>query len=617
MFNLNKIDTAKYIAIDTETNDPRLKTHGPGGFRKDGFVAGISIATNNGLNEYLPIKHEGGGNLDKEKVIRFIKYIYNKCEEKRFPMIFANAMYDVEWLYSLDNRLTLSKYHRIFDIQTIEHLLDENKLKYSLDSLAKFYLRKSKYEVELEQAVLARFGKRAKVKESLWRLHANEVAEYAKADAQLTLDIFLKQQIKIKKEQIESIVDFESRLIPLLFHMRKGGVRVNISRAEELYDELEKKQKDHQLILNRLGGSEVNVWANASLKQAYDNNSIQYNHTAKGTPSFTASWLETQTDDVSKTILQIRKLDKIRNTFIKNMILDKAKDGRIYCSFNPMGTVTGRFSSQYPNLQQVPARDPELGPMIRSLFLPEENHDWVACDYAQQEPRVLVHYASLKLMDSAMAMQKEYFNNTKTDFHSMVAKMASIPRKQAKTINLGLFYGMGNKKLAAELGLELDQAYELFNTYHSKVPFVKELSKQVSHVASTRGYIKTLLGRKRRFELWEPRDEWGQKAYPLSEAYAKYPKQELKRAYTHTALNALIQGSSADITKSAMLKIYEDGYLDYIDLKLTIHDELDFSVDQLQQKCLNEAIHIMKNCVNISVPLEVDVEKGSNWGTAK
>ena len=617
MFNINKIDEATYIAIDTETHDPRLKTHGPGGFRKDGHVAGISIATDTGLNEYYPIGHQGGGNLDKEKVIRFLKYIYNRCEEKRISMIFANAMYDVEWLYSLDNRLTLSKYHRVFDIQTIEHLLDENKLKYSLDSLAKFYLRKSKYEVELETAVIAKFGKRAKVKESLWRLHANEVAEYAKADAKLTLDIFLKQQPRIEREQVQSIVVFESRLIPLLFHMRKGGVRVNVSRAEELYDELEKKQQDYQSILNRLGGSEVNVWANASLKQAYDNNSIQYNHTAKGTPSFTASWLETQNDDVSKTILQIRKLDKIRNTFIKNMILDKAKDGRIYCSFNPMGTVTGRFSSQYPNLQQVPARDPELGPMIRSLFLPEENHDWVACDYAQQEPRVLVHYASLKLMDSAMAMQKEYLNNSKTDFHSMVASMASIPRKQAKTINLGLFYGMGNKKLAAELGLELDQAYDLFNKYHSKVPFVKELSKQVSHVASTRGYIKTLLGRKRRFELWEPRDEWGQKAYPLSEASQKYHKQELKRAYTHTALNALIQGSSADITKAAMLKIYEDGYLDYIDLKLTIHDELDFSVDQLQQKCLNEAIHIMKNCVEIGVPLEVDVEKGSNWGTAK
>jgi len=611
MFNVNKIDEAKLIAIDTETYDPNLKTMGPGGFRKDGHVAGISIATDSGYIEYFPIGHEGGGNLNKSKVISFLLYIYSKKKK----LIFANAMYDVEWLYSLDKRLTLTRDHRIYDVQTIEHLIDENKLKYSLDSLAKFYLRKSKYEVELEQAVLYKFGKRAKVKENLWRLHANEVSEYAKEDALLTLQIYQKQQDRIKREEIESIVDFESRLIPVLFHMRKKGVRVDVDKAHSLYTELEKKQSEVQTMLNRLGGTEVNVWANASLKEAYDKNSIGYNYTAKGTPSFTASWLETQMDDVSQSILKVRKLDKIRNTFVKNMIIDKASNGRIYCGFNPMGTVTGRFSSQYPNLQQVPARDPELGPMIRSLFIPEEDCEWVCADYSQQEPRVLVHYASLKDMDTAIKVQDEFNKNDDTDFHQMVADMASIPRKQAKTINLGLFYGMGNKKLAAELGLDTDQAYDLFNKYHDKVPFVKELSRQVSHVASTRGYIKTLLGRKRRFNMWEPRDSWGERAYSLSEAHAQYPKQELKRAYTHTAMNALIQGSSADITKSAMIKIYEAGLLDEIDLKLTVHDELDFSVEPLKQKCFDESLHIMKTCVDLKVPLKVDVEKGLNWGT--
>ena len=611
MFNVNKIDEAKLIAIDTETCDPNLKTMGPGGFRKDGHVAGISIATDSGYTEYFPIGHEGGGNLNKSKVISFLLYIYSKKKK----LIFANAMYDVEWLYSLDKRLTLTRDHRIYDVQTIEHLIDENKLKYSLDSLAKFYLRKSKYEVELEQAVLYKFGKRAKVKENLWRLHANEVSEYAKEDALLTLQIYQKQQDRIKKEEIESIVDFESRLIPVLFHMRKKGVRVDVDKAHSLYTELEKKQSEVQTMLNRLGGTEVNVWANASLKEAYDKNSIGYNYTAKGTPSFTASWLETQMDDVSQSILKVRKLDKIRNTFVKNMIIDKASNGRIYCGFNPMGTVTGRFSSQYPNLQQVPARDPELGPMIRSLFIPEEDCEWVCADYSQQEPRVLVHYASLKGMDTAIKVQDEFNKNDKTDFHQMVADMASIPRKQAKTINLGLFYGMGNKKLAAELGLDNDQAYELFNKYHDKVPFVKEMSRQVSNVASSRGYIKTLLGRKRRFDKWEPRDSWGERAYSLSEAHAQYPKQELKRAYTHTALNALIQGSSADITKAAMVKIYEAGLLDEIDLKLTVHDELDFSVEPLKQKCFEESLQIMKTCVDLKVPLKVDVEKGLNWGT--
>ena len=611
MFNVNKIDEAKLIAIDTETYDPNLKTMGPGGFRKDGHVAGISISTDSGYTEYFPIGHEGGGNLNKTKVISFLLYIYSK----RKKLVFANAMYDVEWLYSLDKRLTLTRDHRIYDVQTIEHLIDENKLKYSLDSLAKFYLRKSKYEVELEQAVLYKFGKRAKVKENLWRLHANEVSEYAKEDALLTLQIYQKQLDRIKREEIESIVDFESRLIPVLFHMRKKGVRVDVDKAHSLYTELEKKQSEVQTMLNRLGGTEVNVWANASLKEAYDKNSIGYNYTAKGTPSFTASWLETQMDDVSQSILKVRKLDKIRNTFVKNMIIDKATNGRIYCGFNPMGTVTGRFSSQYPNLQQVPARDPELGPMIRSLFIPEEDCEWVCADYSQQEPRVLVHYASLKDMDTAIKVQDEFNKNEDTDFHQMVADMASIPRKQAKTINLGLFYGMGNKKLAAELGLDSDQAYELFNKYHDKVPFVKELSRQVSHVASTRGYIKTLLGRKRRFDMWEPRDSWGERAYSLSEAHSQYPKQELKRAYTHTAMNALIQGSSADITKSAMIKIYEAGLLDEIDLKLTVHDELDFSVEPLKQKCFDESLQIMKTCVDLKVPLKVDVEKGLNWGT--
>tara|TARA_S200002703_G_scaffold16517_1_gene13821 strand:+ start:772 stop:2613 length:1842 start_codon:yes stop_codon:yes gene_type:complete len=613
MFKFSELEKSNIIAIDTETCDPRLKTHGPGGFRKDGKLVGISIATDSGYNEYFPIGHRGGGNLNNEKVIDFL----DKMLKLNKKYVFANAIYDMEWLNSHDSRLAFTIDHCIYDIQGIEHLIDENKLKYSLDSMAKRYLKKSKYEVELERAVQAEFGKRAKVKDSLWKLHANYVAEYAKEDALLTLQIFQKQEEIIKKEEIESIVEFESKLINLLFHMRKQGVRININKAEELYDTLEKKQAQVHARLNKLGGGEVNVWANASLKQAYDKNKIEYNYTAKGTPSFTATWLESQVDDISKSILEVRKLDKIRNTFIKNMILEKAVGDRIYCNFNPHGTVTGRFSSNYPNLQQVPARDPELGPMIRSLFIPEENSEWVCADYSQQEPRVLVHYASLKNMATAVEAKNQFNNDENTDFHQMVATMAGIPRKQAKTINLGLFYGMGNKKLAAELGLDIDQAYELFNKYHNKVPFVRELSRQVSHVASKRGYIKTLLGRKRRFDLWEPKDSWGEKPVSKFEAYERYPKQELKRAMTHTGLNALIQGSSADITKAAMLKIWKSGLLKEIDIKLTIHDELDFSVPQGKQKCLDEAIQLMRNAVDLQVPLKVDVEKGDSWGTAK
>jgi DNA polymerase I-like protein with 3'-5' exonuclease and polymerase domains len=613
MFKFSELEKSTIIAIDTETHDPNLKSLGPGGFRKDGKLVGISIATDSGYNEYFPIGHEGGGNLNNDQVVDFI----DKLLKLKKKLVFANALYDMEWLNSHDSRLAFTKHHSIYDIQAIEHLLDENKLKYSLESLSQYYLKKSKYEAELEQAIQFNFGKKAKVKENLWKLHSNSVREYAKEDALLTLQIFQKQLPRIKTEDVEDIVNFEMRLIPCLFEIRKRGVRIDLKKAEKLYYDLEKKQLMLQEQLNKAGGHGVNIWANASLKQAYDKNQIKYNFTEKGTASFTQDWLEQQNDGISKTILDIRKLDKIRNTFIKNMILEKAVGGRIHCQFNSMGTVTGRFSSSNPNLQQVPARDPELGPLIRSLFIPEENQDWYCADYSQQEPRVLVHYAVIKNMESAKKVQEEFLNNDQTDFHDMVAKMASIERKQAKTINLGLFYGMGNKKLARELGLDDDSAYELFNKYHTKVPFVKELSKQVAHVASTRGYIKTLLGRKRRFDKWEPKDSFGNTAYSKAEAMERYPDNELKRAYTHTALNALIQGSSADITKAAMLKIYESGITDEIDIKLTIHDELDFSVDKSKQKCFEEAIQIMKNCVDIKVPLKIDVEKGDSWGTAK
>jgi DNA polymerase I-like protein with 3'-5' exonuclease and polymerase domains len=462
-----------------------------------------------------------------------------------------------------------------------------------------------------------RFGKRAKVKENLWKLHPSYVRGYAMEDARLTLEVFKKQMARVKSDKIEDIVEFENKLIPLLLDMRLKGVRVAQDRAETLYIELKQKQELSQKKLNKRANTDINVWANASIKRAYDKESIKYTYTDKGTPSFTQAWLEVQKDPISECILEIRKLDKIRNTFIKNMIMEKATNGRIHCQFHSTGTVTGRFSSSNPNLQQVPARDQNLAPLIRDLFLPEEGEDWVCADYAQQEPRVLVHYASLKNIDSALTARDNYHQDENTDFHQMVADMAEIPRKQAKTINLGLFYGMGQKKLAQELGLDEETARSLFKKYHSKVPFVRTISNQVSNIASTRGYIKTLLGRKRRFNLWEPVDSFGEKAFPYSEAAAKYHKQKLKRAYTHKALNALIQGSAADITKAAMYQIYKAGLLNDINLLLTVHDELDFSIAPDKQKCLDEAIQIMKSCVKLEVPLRVDVERGSTWGTIK
>jgi DNA polymerase I-like protein with 3'-5' exonuclease and polymerase domains len=612
MIDIKKLQSSKYIALDTETCDPNLKTHGPGGVRNDGHLAGISIATDNGLNDYFPVGHQTG-NLNA----RHIQDLLDIILKLNKPLIFANALYDLEWLRSFHSKFKVDQNSRVYDIQVIEPLLDENNRKYSLNNLSKKYLKEEKYEDQINIEVMTRFGKRAKVKESLWKLHPNYVKGYAVEDARLTLEVFKKQMIYVQNEKIEEIVEFESKLIPLLLDMRLKGVRVSSAKAETLYNELKQKQELSQKILNKRASTDINVWANASIKRAYDKENIKYTYTDKGTPSFTQGWLEIQKDPISECVLKIRKLDKIRNTFIKNMIMEKATKGRIHCQFHSTGTVTGRFSSSNPNLQQVPARDQELAPLIRQLFIPEEGEEWVCADYAQQEPRVLVHYASLKNIDSALVAKDNYHQDENTDFHQMVADMAEIPRKQAKTINLALFYGMGQKKLAKELGLDEETAKNLFIKYHSKVPFVRTISNQVSSIASTRGYIKTLLGRKRRFNLWEPADSFGEKAFPYSLATVEYHKQKLKRAFTHKALNALIQGSSADITKAAMYQIYKAGLLKDLNLLLTVHDELDFSVSQDKQKCLDEAIQVMKNCIKLEVPLQVDVERGSSWGTVK
>ena len=187
-------------------------------------------------------------------------------------------------------------------------------------------------------------------------------------------------------------------------------------------------------------------------------------------------------------------------------------NGRIHAEINQIrsdqgGTVTGRFSYNNPNLQQIPARNKELGPKIRSLFIPEEGTTWGCFDYSQQEPRLVVHFAILDKFPTVYDVQDAYKEND-VDFHQIVADMASIPRSQAKTINLGLFYGMGKNKLQAELGVDKEDAEDLFSKYHQRVPFVKQLMHSVMERAQDAGKIRTLLGRRCRFNLWEPNQFW-------------------------------------------------------------------------------------------------------------
>jgi len=434
---------------------------------------------------------------------------------------------------------------------------------------------------------------------------------YAERDAELTLDLWKVMQKELSDQDLGAIFELETDLFPCLVDMRFLGVKVNVERAHELKRDLTLSEEMLLHKIKKETGIDTQIWAARSIAKVFEKLNLPYERTVKtNAPSFTKNFLSSHEHPLVRTIAEARELNKAHTTFIDTIIRYQHLD-RIHAGINQIrsdngGTVTGRFSYSNPNLQQIPARNKDLGPLIRSLFLPESGCEWGCFDYNQQEPRLVVHYASLD-QDASVFNVKNAYSEGDADFHTIVAKMADIPRPQAKVINLGLFYGMGKAKLQAELGVSKEKAEELFSIYHSRVPFVKSLMKSVSNRAQHRGQIRTLLGRLCRFPLWEPNSFGMHKALPFKEAVQEHGPG-IRRAYTYKALNKLIQGSAADMTKKSMLELYKEGIIPHIQ----IHDELDISVESDKQA--KRIIEIMESAVDLEIPNKVDYESGKNWG---
>ena len=595
----------KYIAIDLETKDPDLKSRGSGAIIGNGNIVGIAVAVD-GWSAYYPIAHEGGGNLDKDKVLSWVKQICANDNVK----IFHNAMYDVCWLRAAGIQIN----GHIVDTMVMASLIDENRLSYTLNSISYEFLGEVKDEKALTEAAQS-WG--IDPKSEMYKLPAMYVGNYAEKDAQLTSELFKVLSRETQKQNLQNVFDLETQLFPCLIDMKFKGVRVDIEKAHKLKQQLTTQEHELLLKVKQETGIEAQIWAARSIATVFDKLGLHYERTEKSlAPSFTKNFLQEHKHPIVQMIAKAREINKAHTTFI-DTILKFSHKGRIHADINPIrsdqgGTVTGRFSYANPNLQQIPARNKELGPMIRSLFLPEIGHKWGCFDYSQQEPRLVVHYAATTepiCFDESVTKIVNEFKNNSVDFHKTVADMAGISRDQAKTINLGLFYGMGKAKLQAELGLNTkEEAEVLFNQYHDNVPFVKELMNKTSQFAQTSGSIGTLLGRRCRFNKWEPSTFGMHTAMSFEEAERTYGRGRIRRAMTYKALNKLIQGSAADMTKKAMLDLYNEGIIPHIQ----IHDELDISVkDDNQAK---KIVEIMENAVTLAIPNKVDYESGETWG---
>ena len=627
--------SADEIAIDLETRDPDLKSTGSGAISGNGEIVGFAVAVD-GYKNYFPIAHEQGPNMDRKKTIEWFKDI---CESPA-TKIFHNAMYDVCWIRNLGIKIN----GLIIDTMIASSLIDENRFSYTLNTLSWHHLGEGKSEARLNQAAKERG---LDPKADMWRMPAMEVGGYAEKDAELTLKLWHKLKKVIIEDNLQDIFNLETDLFPCLVDMRHLGVRVDIEKANQLKTALAVKEENLLQQVKIETGVDTQIWAAASIAKVFDKLKLPYTRTEKtNSPSFTKNFISNHANPVVNMIAEARKINKVRTTFI-DTILKHEHNGRIHADINQIrsddgGTVTGRFSYSNPNLQQIPARDPETGPLLRSLFIPEEGCKWGTFDYSQQEPRLVAHYALKFSLPSVNKIADSYETDPSTDFHKIVAEMAKIPRSQAKTINLGLFYGMGKAKLQGELGVSKEKSEELFTKYHSEAPFVKQLMNKVMKASEARGQIKTLLGRRCRFPKYEPvlrGADWG--TYVPPEDHERMlelqemgphikdfegnvvkdkdgkPKRNYwhqnatRRAFTYKALNKLIQGSAADMTKKAMVELYKGGLIGHIQ----IHDELDFSIESEEQA--KKIKDIMENAVDLEVPNKVDYESGPNWGEIK
>jgi DNA polymerase I-like protein with 3'-5' exonuclease and polymerase domains len=599
------LSQAKEIAIDLETKDPNIKTKGSGWATFDGHIVGFAVAAFD-QQWYFPIGHDAGGNMDLSMTTAFIQDILKTPATK----IFHNASYDVGWL--LVNGFEIRG--KIIDTMIAAAVVNENRFSFSLNACAKDYLGEIKNETFLNEKA-KEWG--IDPKADMWRLPAGYVGFYAEQDAALTLKLWQRLKQEIVKQDLHDVWEMEMELLPILIDMRRRGIRVDIDKAEQIKKEFKQKEA---IVLKKIKDETtigVDIWAARSVAQVFDRIGVDYPRTAKTEePSFTQNWLINCNNPIAQLIREAREINKFHSTFIDS-VLRYTHKGKIHSEINQLrsdqgGTVSGRLSYSNPNLQQIPARNKEFGDKIRSLFLPEEGKQWGSFDYSQQEPRLVAHYAASvsKQFAGADEFIKAYEDES-ADFHQIVADMAGISRTQAKTINLGLFYGMGKAKLAKELGIDKDSAERLLNTYNDRVPFVKKLAVEVTSSASKYGFVRTIKGRKCRFDMWEPSTFGMNKAMQYEEAKAIYGNN-IRRAFTYKALNRLIQGSAADQTKQAMIDCHKAGYQPL----LQIHDELCFSINE--EKDVKIVKDKMENAIDtLKVPSKVDIALGKSWGEAK
>lgn len=632
------------LALDVETRDDKLAhKKGPGFYQfnradvSTGFITGISAAWGN-QSIYIPVRHRDTICFDFELVQRWLKSL---ARQQHTRFIFHNFQYDWGWIQAVFN---IPPPEVLDDTGAMAAMVDENQPSFKLEDLCTWQGLPGKDETLLNEALQIYS---CKGKEDLWRLPGKYVGPYAEQDAVSTFHLAKKLRALLVAENLEEAYKTECELLPVTLSMKQRGIRVDVERTTQLHDVIKDRCKEELTQLSSALGTKVeikDIRRSAWLKEQFEKIGLAYPRTAptesyaEGQASFEKNFMANHEHWFPRAVYQIKHKYELADKFLKKFILDYHHKGRVYPSVNQFrseegGTRSHRFSYSDPALQQMPSRDDEYAPLIRSCFLPEEEEEWGSIDYRQQEYRLIVFVAELKGCKGAKQAADQYRSNPDTDYHDWVAQITHLQRKRAKDVNFAKSYGAGVKKFALMTGMGLEEAERTMKQYDERLPFVKDVAYEYTKFASENGYIEMLDGARNHFNLWEPiyRDyakefEYKKKysglaVYPCYAAEGRARREDpqhpwygerFKRAFTHKALNRMIQGTAARQIKRAMVDISKAGY----PILLQIHDELGFSFARREDgricaKIMEEAMPI------ITIPMLTDLKFGKSWGDLK
>lgn len=591
-------DPEKFLRIFKETKEPGYDVETNGLDWKRCFVCGYSVSDGK-TAVYVSVRHGGGGNI--EQVAAFESEIARVAKEHTGKIIGHNTKFDYH--FSENHGIKLG--NKIGDTMVAACLLNENRRGFSLGAVARQYNIAQKKEGILYDHI----GRLFNVKPDrssmghFWRLSGTDpiAVEYAGYDTLVTKQLWEQQKKDIYEQNLDPVLGLEDNLSYVLQKMERRGIGVDpeeraraVAQIERMYLEAYAKLPvDENFIA-------MNVNSKKDLIQYFemcDNTdwpmTAPTNRFPDGQPSFNKAWLAASQEGLD--ILNARKLEHLKASFL-DVLDDHVFKNRIHTTFNQTrgethGTRGGRLSSSNPNKQQVPKRDKQLGKIYRRMFAARPGYTLVEFDYSQAEPRLYTHYSGEPTLLAG------YHATPIIDMHGIAAQYMNTSRDIAKNLNLGIMYTMGIKKLALQLGIPIPQAREIYNLWHRTFPLVSEFTKKAEAVAAQRGYVKTILGRRRRF-----------------------PDVD----YCYRAANAIVQGGSADIMKWKLCEV--DRYLENNGLEdvclmlLTIHDSVVFEIHKEHLHILDKIREILQavQCspFNLKLPFKVDMGMGDNWSIA-